>query len=148
MKKCLKILALGLLVTLTNCTTLGKFGCVVEKAVVGGVSDAVVVQLQCKNSAAVEADMYKLFHEQIKICEDPIPTKDIQQTSIGSWVCKKAGEVALNQLAKQIPAAWNCSAENAKEKLKGVIESACEKSSETSVQIEEPIVHPVQPEQP
>lgn len=145
MKNVLIALVLSSAVVLSSCSTLGKFGCVVEKQVVEISAEQIAIQLQCSDQKAIENDIFTLMRDNVGLCKED----DIQQTSIAGWICEKAGNIALGQLAKNIPVSWKCSAQDAKDKIADIIKSACNKAKKVSQEesSDPVIVHPVQPVQ-
>ena len=117
----LMCLAMGLMVTACNSTSVT---CSLESVAATALTPVIASGLQCSNSAAIQATLISLGN-QAGLCTAPQPG---QQASIGSTVCVAVSGLILDQVAAQgIPASWGCTAANAKDLLKGLVNQACAK---------------------
>lgn len=127
MKK-LWMLVVGLVVlgavSLTGCTkgcSIGNtVGCAVENVAASAVVPAIAAGLQCSNPDAIKGTLL-LLGEKAGLCTG-------QQAGVGSAICMSLSGLVVDSVASAgIPAAWGCTAANAKDLLKGVINQACAK---------------------
>lgn len=117
----MKYLLIALVVGLMGCTEKQK--CDLATKSMDLLVPGIVVGLECSNAAAIKASLVEVA-EKAGLCK---PT-DVSALGLGADACKLLG-VAVVELAagNAIPAAWGCKAENAKDKLKEVIQQQCSK---------------------
>lgn len=118
-----KAYILGLLL-LTSCSHFWRMGCDLESKVTKASADVVARELECSKPEAIQKDLTDLLRSKVDICKE-----QPQPVSVNSWICKKAGETAIEQVAKKIPAAWECKATKVKDSLKSLVEKACSEPS-------------------
>jgi len=82
-----------------------KFGCEVEKVTSTIVTNAIVNQLHCTNSAAVLEDVTALVHKT-GICD--LTEDKFKEGLVADIVCPLLGSLLLDWTKNQIPADWKC----------------------------------------
>jgi len=109
-----------------GCTKGSSVGCVVEGTASTAIGAAIASQLQCSGGDKITADVQGQI-SKLGLCKKD-DSKAMTTKSIGSDICAGiVGNVISNLASQGIPAAWGCSAANAKEALSGVVKTACEK---------------------
>ena len=91
--------------------------CGLQDKIVTSSTDAIVTQLQCKNAAAVKASVTTMV-SKLGLCS--------ASAKASLDVCPIAAQIIVAGMSSQIPAEWECSAENASAGLEKAITSACE----------------------
>lgn len=114
----LSLLILFVLVVLPGCKL--KPGCLIESKVVDTVSSALSTQLQCAKPELVKQDVQAAVGK-LGLCKTPQPTGPI-----ASFACPLIASWAAEKFVGAIPARWECSAQNAKEKAMLLLTTACE----------------------
>lgn len=104
--------------------------CDAGKTASGLLAAQVAVQLDCKNTDAIRADIDKLLVEK-KVCE----VQEAQKTSavrtlisVGDVICQPVIEGLTASLLSQVPAAWGCSGGKVTEEIKLKLAEACAKA--------------------
>lgn len=114
----MKTVLYALLFSLVSCTSI-KPGCMVQDKFSAIATDVVVSKLQCANPFAVKLDMDGLV-KNLGLC------KDQKTGQMADAICPFAVPAVVDKIAgTAIPAAWQCSAQNAKATLSTSLMSAC-----------------------
>lgn len=120
MRKLVTALTLLVILALPGCTWFQSAGCSAQDTLSSAVAGGIATGLQCQNPAGIKADVEKVV-AQLGLCKT-------QQVSLVSDICTNLGGLAVDQLAeKLVPSAWNCSAADAKGKLKDLVVAECNK---------------------
>lgn len=114
----MRVISLFLLaLALASCTAF-KPGCIIQNKMVDVATNVVTSKLECKNSAAVKADMEALV-ENLGLC------KSAQTGTIADVLCPPVVSAVVTKVASVVPSAWDCSATAAKATLAAALTSAC-----------------------
>lgn len=114
------ILSLFAALFLSSCSLFNP-GCLIQQQAGSLVSGVIVAQLQCSNVSQVQSDVNAAV-AKLGLCPSGA------QGPIADSVCPVVTALAVGFLANNVvPAAWGCSAANAKAALSNAVLMACEK---------------------
>lgn len=123
MKTPLLFLAFFIAMLLTSCasTSVHNVICKAEDQIVTTTSAAVAAGLQCKNLAAIQADLRAVV-EKVEMCTPVTPTS---KKKISPFICGLVADLAVNQLGKVVKPEWQCTPTAASATVKTILISAC-----------------------
>jgi hypothetical protein len=114
------LLTLLLALPLFTACSVFKPGCFIQEKAEAVAVDAIVANLQCSNQEAVHADMHTLVGK-LGLCKS-------ETGMIADTFCPVVVSAVSDFVSKNaIPMTWQCSAENAKDKLGEVLLDLCKK---------------------
>ena len=114
-------LLLVLLITMAGMTSC-KFGCDLEKKSAEILTANIATALQCSGFTAINADITALL-DKTGICTQA----GGKMGPIANIICPALSTLVVSQLANQIPATWECTAQNAQTNLAKLLEDYCKK---------------------
>lgn len=113
----------SVVITLFSGCSLLQPGCIVQNQGTALVSGVIVAQLQCANTAVVQADVLAAF-QKLNIC----PASDSKKGPVANAVCPAVSQLAVGFLKDNVvPATWGCTSANATAALANAITTACQK---------------------
>ena len=106
-------------------------GCAVETAVSSAVAAVAAQQLQCSNTAAIQADLTAVIQKAApSLCAPAAPALaagkvPAEKSAIGNAVCPAIVSGLLAAAQSQIPSGWGCSVSTLSADISAKLTTAC-----------------------
>lgn len=113
----MKVLSIIIVALLFSCTPEKK--CELAQSAIDKMVPAIASGFECKNDKAIKSDLFTLA-TKAGLCKSEFKSK------IPPIICELLAAEIVKYVAKQIPESWECTADNAQDKLDDILVRACE----------------------